>query len=227
MSRRQLQGVRLGKERTGPSVGDRGDLCDECSMHRSSLLTGVAILLALGLTACSNEGPPAAPGGTGGSRPPPIGTGGTGGTGGIGGAGGTGGGAGTGGYSGASGNGGAGGDACNNTTDQEELAVVDARQVSATCGLVDCSAFFSQEDGQAKFNTCAINCLQRSVPNLSLACTTCYADLGWCAGLLCNSGCANSPCSESQCLMCTTSGDYAQCLVELAQCTGPTPSDCN
>jgi len=190
-------------------------------MNRPSLLTGLAILLALAIGGCNDETPPAAPCCRGEVVPPVVGSGGTGGGGGIGGAGGE---------AGEGGRGGAGGlrDACNNASDLAALAGLEpnnARQVSASCGTVDCSNELGQ--GQAVFTECVTGCVENKVPDLSPECATCYGDLAWCAGLLCNTSCANLSCGTG-CLMCTQGTfDYQQCLVRLSLCAGRESIDCN
>jgi hypothetical protein len=207
-------------------------------MYRSLLAHGIAVLLAAGLTACNETQTPAAPGGgTGGIIGPGTGgsggsgTGGTGGVAGMAGAGGTGGAAGNGGVGGAGAVGGMGGvgigdGACNNATDLQALADLqpnNARQVSAQCATVDCSSEFGQ--GQAAFTSCMTTCMGDNVPNFSLDCATCYVDLAWCAGSLCNTACANTPCG-ADCLDCGPNGKYAVCVQSLTQCAGRMSVDC-
>lgn len=155
---------------------------------------------------------------------PPIGN-----TGGTGGSGATGGNAGAGGNAGQGGNSGAGGigirDACITPSDMMTLSALqpNARQVSATCGVVNCSAQLGQ--GEAVFTECATACMELQVPDLSTLCATCYGQLAWCAGLLCNGTCANNACSVP-CESCTQGADYPECFAALAECTGRTSTDC-
>jgi hypothetical protein len=204
-------------------------------MRRSSLLTGLAILLALGLAACNDGGVPAAPGGgTGGGTFPPVGgsggTAGTGGTAGSSGAGGnpgTGGGAGQGGAGGNAGVGGMGGIAiigdCTNTTDFAALASLapgNARTLAASVAVADqCVNLFPN---RADFNACVVAGMQASLPALSLQCSTCYADLAWCSLPNCNVACQNDSCLP----ICLTCEGYEACREALNRCTGRTPPEC-
>lgn len=190
-------------------------------------------LSALGVGACAEDGPPPAPGG-GGSGLIPGGGPGSGGSGGSG-FGGNAGRAGSGGVSGASGvggaglggNGGAGGveapGACENEDDLMALAALgdpsEARRASATCGTTVCSGSVSQSQCVEDATTC----LTGRIDGISEPCATCYADLAWCAGLLCNPLCSLNPCGD--CLTCG-GGSYAQCLETLSACTGPLPAEC-
>lgn len=200
-------------------------------------MLGLALLAAVGLSGCSDEATPAAPGG-GGVRPP-IGTGGTGGGAGTGGTAGSGGSAGSGGGAGSAGGGGSGGEAgsggiggtggspslgaCDNPADLMVLASLtdpsEARRISADCGIAGCSAIVDE----ALFIECATSCVEDRIAGLSTACATCYGELAWCAGVNCNTACAANPCGI--CLTCDA-GAYTQCLEDLNACAGRLPPEC-
>jgi hypothetical protein len=201
------------------------------AMLRSSIIAALALIASVGLSACNDEGTPAAPGG-GGIRPP-IGTGGSGGGSGNGGSAGTGGGSGTGGSAGTGGEAGSGGTAgaggtaslgaCDNPADLMVLANLadpsEARRISGTCGTAGCSGIVDE----ALFIECATTCVEDGVAGLSTACAACYGELAWCAGIICNTACAANPCEG--CLTCGA-GAYAQCLQELNACAGRLPPEC-
>ncbi len=209
-------------------------------MHRSLVVTGLAVFLALGLAACNEDSVPAAPGSGG---RPPNGTGGTGGsaaTGGDAGTGGnlgTGGDSGTGGAAGRGGAAGAGGDAgaggsggaevlgdCNNEDDVAALAQLDpnARQLASEAALT-CSDDILDKPA---FTTC----VEMAFPSLSDECAACYGVLAYCSGTggtTCNQPCANDSCSQEPppdgCYLCP---GYDTCLGDLMECTGTIPRDC-
>jgi len=205
-------------------------------MHRSSLLAGLAILLALGFAACDNETIPAAPGGGAGTIPPVGGTGGTGGTSGaggdagnagIGGSGGQGGGGGASGGGGAGGFGGAGDrGACGNSTDFSELASLEpasnGRMEAAALGITQkCQ---NTRPNQSNFVSCVATGLRSRLPALSAECAQCYGDLAWCSiDGACNAPCAVDSCNEIQCGSCP---GYPACERALDACTGRTPPEC-
>ena len=203
-------------------------------MHRSSLLSGLAILLAFGLTACNDDNIPAAPGGGGGSSgtiPPIGGSGGTGGSSGTGGGAGNGGSAGQGGgVGGAGGIGGAGGMGggvllgdCSNASDFAELASLapsNARTLAASVTVSN--ACINVFPDRVAFNACVVGGIQASLPDLSLACSTCYADLAWCSLPNCNVACQNDSCVP----ICLTCEGYEACREALNRCTGRTPPEC-
>ncbi len=184
-----------------------------------------AVSCSLGLLACEDSTVPAAPGGDGDWFPPPV-IEGDGGTAGVG----------PGGQGGLGGRGGTAGTprrgACDDREDEAALASLtnppteNARGISATCAVVSCSDELGQ--GQANFLECmTTRCLDTRLPGVSPACTSCYAALGWCAQLLCNTFCANTPCSDS-CLDCAGGGaDYQRCLAALDLCTGRPSVDCD
>jgi hypothetical protein len=209
-------------------------------MLRSLLFGGIAILLLASLGACDDPTPTAPGGGGSGGTigPPPTGGSGGTGSGGTAGNGGSGGGGGAAGNAGAAGNGGdagAGGvggigptGACNNPLDIAALTSREpqenARAVSARCAITDCSPILGQ--GEEAFSGCVRDCVGRNIANLSVGCAECYGQLGWCAGLLCNTACEMDPCNEVQCENCTSGGNYPECFTDLNQCAGRPSRDC-
>ncbi|MDH3729096.1 MAG: hypothetical protein OER77_16315, partial [Myxococcales bacterium] len=160
-------------------------------LHRLGLVTLIASVAACG------DAAPAAPGtgGTNGTGATP-GTGATGGTGGVGGSGGVGGMSGAGGMAGSGGMGGAiSTDACNNDPDDLEVIQMTApnlRYQAASCGAATCS---SEIVNRAAFVDCVGSCVQQNAQpsgQLSVDCANCYGELAWCAGLLCNTLCADT-----------------------------------
>jgi hypothetical protein len=180
------------------------------------------VLLAMSIAACSESGPPAAPGGgTGASGGtivfPPTGgaggdagtggsaTGGSGGTSGSGGSvgsGGSGGTVGTGGQGGETGTGGLGGiiptAACANGSDNQLLTDLVTGAIPTNGRYVahlcgDTTCAPSVADGEAAFRACATDCIVEAISGLSNACGACYGRLAWDAV----SGGCNATCSET------------------------------
>jgi hypothetical protein len=204
------------------------------------ILRLVGLLALIGaVTACSEHTVPSPPtdgvggtdgtggrAGTGGSG----GRSGAGGAGGVGGIGASGGAAGEGGTSGAGGTGGLGGatgSACINDSDLQviQMTTPSLRWQAANCAV----SFEGAPDDEAAFLTHMNTCLEGSAPGLSAQCTTCYAELAWCAGDACNSWCSMEPgngCSPE----CTTDSPkclgYDACLTNLNQCAGRDSLDC-
>jgi hypothetical protein len=195
-------------------------------MRRYLLVTGLAILLGLGLSACNQDDVPPAPG-AGGTRPPPPGTGGTGGLTGTGGTGGTAGGGGTAGTAGSAGAGGVGGSPllgeCSNPVDFAQLASLqpsNPRTLAASIAVTQCF----NDPRKDSFIECVSAGMQTSLTSLSATCANCYGELAWCSiPFNCNVACQSDSCLLG-CLNCT---NYDACLEALNLCTGRTPPECS
>lgn len=169
------------------------------------------------------------------------GTGGIGGVGGVAGFGGFGGAlcelnfGGMGGMAGVAGGGGFGGfigTACINPDDLEVIEDTEQnlRWHAARCATERCSPLEGQPQ---QFVDCVTRCVQsRAFPSdqLSDTCGCCYGRLARCAGVSCNTGCANTvdactPACTGEVLCGGT--DYAACLDVLNDCTGRNSLDCS
>jgi hypothetical protein len=117
------------------------------------------------------------------------------------------------------------GDACINDPDLGVIGMTlpNLRWQAAFCGT-PCEGL-----GHDPFVDCVNRCLETQAPGLSSECTSCYGELAWCAGLFCNTWCANTtlnactPECTADSVRCT---DYSTCLTELNQCAGRDSLDC-
>jgi hypothetical protein len=118
-----------------------------------------------------------------------------------------------------------GGGTCVNERDLEiiRMTVPNLRFDAAFCGTL------CEGRGHDLFIACVNPCVENRVPRLSLECTNCYGELAWCAGLGCNTWCANttiSACTPDCTADSSRCPDYSACLTELNQCAGRDSLDC-
>jgi hypothetical protein len=115
-----------------------------------------------------------------------------------------------------------------------QMTTPNLRYQAAFCGTIDCS---DRLPNKAPFIDCVSLCVQRKAQptdQLSSNCANCYGELAWCAGLLCNTLCANTTpvpaiCGNLACLGGLSGGEcanYSTCLEELNQCAGRDSLDC-
>jgi hypothetical protein len=83
--------------------------------------------------------------------------------------------------------------------------------------------------GHDLFVACVNPCVENRAPGLSSECTSCYGELAWCAGIGCNTWCANqtvSACTPDCTADSARCPNYSTCLTELNQCAGRDSLDC-